>query len=48
MLYGSELRQTTMDNFVSVTKFVYPVVKVVKKEKKFVQSSIVKFMKRKK
>ena len=45
MLYGSELRQTTMENFVTVSKFVYPVVKVIKKEKKFVQTSIVKFMK---
>ena len=47
-LYGNEARQTTMDNFVSVTKMVYPIVSVMKKNKVFVQPSILKFIKRKK
>ena len=47
-LYGTELRQTTMDNFVSVSKLVFPIVNVEKKEKLFIQSSILNFVKSKK
>ncbi len=42
-LYGSEVRQTTMENFINVEKRVFPVVKVVKKEKIYVQSTFDKF-----
>ncbi len=42
-LYGSEVRQTTMENFFNVEKRVFPVVKVVKKEKIYIQSTIDKF-----
>ena len=45
MLYGPDIRQTTMDNFVSVSKFVFPVVNVKRKEKVLIQSSILKFVK---
>ncbi len=46
-LYGPEARQTTMDNFFKITKRVIPVVKCAKKEKIYVQSSIKKYLKRK-
>jgi hypothetical protein len=42
-LYGSEVRQTTMDNFVKITKRECPVVKREKKEKIYVQSNIKKY-----
>jgi hypothetical protein len=45
MLYGAELRQTTLDNFFPVRKIVFPVVNSKKKEKKYVQSDILKYMK---
>jgi hypothetical protein len=47
-LYGAEFRQTTMDNFVSVSKIVVPVVTLKKSEKKLVQSRITMFLKCKK
>ena len=48
MLYGADVRQTTMDNFVSVSKIVFPVVNIKRKEQKMIQSSILKFVQRKK
>jgi hypothetical protein len=48
MLYGAELRQTTLDNFFTVSKCVCRVIRANKIEKKFVQSSITKYMKMKK
>ena len=42
-LYGSEVRQTMMDNFVKITKRECPVVKREKKEKIYVQSNIKKY-----
>jgi len=48
MLYGPELRQTTMDNFVSVSKYVFPVVNIEIEKKNLNQSSILKYLKCKK
>ena len=48
ILYGKEVRQTTMDNFVSITRNVFPVVNVEKKKQVYVQSSILKYIKCKK
>ena len=48
ILYGKEVRQTTMDNFVSITRHVFPIVKFEKKKRVYVQSSILKYTKCKK
>jgi hypothetical protein len=47
-LYGAELRQTTMDNFVSFPKIVPSVIVVKERKKRFVQSCITKYLKCKK
>ena len=45
--WRADIRQTTMDNFVSVSKIVFPVVNIKRKEK-MIQSSILKFIQCKK
>jgi hypothetical protein len=48
ILYGSELRQTTLENFFPVRQFVNPVIVSKKIKKKYVQSRIDEFLKVKK
>jgi hypothetical protein len=46
-LYGPDYRQTTLENYFVVRRIVIPVVKRIKKEKIYRQSSIIRFMKKK-
>jgi hypothetical protein len=47
-LYGAESRQTTLENFFVVRKFGNPIVKRFTKPKKYRQSNIMRYLRKKK